>query len=82
MPARPVMLDEIELKMKGAVTKDIVTPICCFKTCGEKGTAMLVLRYPGGKTDAYVLCKKDLARILENHPNSLGKPIEQGVFLY
>lgn len=81
------MLDEIELRLKGAIAKDVVEVVCCFKSCRRKADYMLVLRYPStfnmqARTDAYGLCAQDMAKVRSNHPSMLEKTTKQGVFLY
>lgn len=82
MPARPIMQDEIEGKLKGAITRDVVSPSCCFKTCKRSADVLLVLRYADQSTDVFALCAQDFAKIKANHPSTLDKTVRQGVFLY
>ena len=82
MPARPMMLDEIESKIKGALATDIIAPECCVVTCRKEAEFLFALRYAGGTTDVYGLCFTHMGDVKAKHPHSLGEPKKQGVFLY
>lgn len=75
------MLDTITGKLRTATIKEAVQPVCCFKTCGAKGVAIVAARYKDGSTDLYVLCASDLLRVQDKTPG-LDKVSRQGVFLY
>lgn len=78
------MTDRIELELKGARVKEIITPVCCYKICSEPPAGMLALRYPDGRSNIYVLCRPHLTELRARHTSTLGRNIErqQGAFYY
>lgn len=87
MPARPIRLDEIGEKMKGAVIREIVEPVCCFlddrgHSCKQTVVALLTLRFNDGRVDQFALCQKDLTVVKEQHPSTLERHLKQALFFY
>lgn len=82
MPARPLVLDEIEEHLRGAVAADIVIPECCVPTCGKLAAAMISLRYKDGRTNVYGTCRNHLRDMKQKHPSKLEVESRQGAFFY
>ncbi len=80
MPARPMVVDQIENKIRGAVAVDIISLTCCV--CEAPTKSALVMRYKNGSTDVYGLCPGDKKKIREQHPSRFTNEVAQGVFLY
>ena len=90
MPARPMILDKMEAKMKGAAEVAVAIPQCCVgntaqgggDSCKKPVVAIVSIRYNNGSTDAYVLCRGHLEEIRERQPSKLERERRQAAFFY
>ena len=82
MPARPMILDEIDKRMKGVLVVDLIVPLCCVASCRKASEALLSCRYSDGRVDVYGLCKGHLKEMQLRHPSRLERTGTQGIFYY
>lgn len=90
MPARPMVLDAMASKFKGAAEISVATPQCCVGNqagggggaCKKAATAILSIRYNNGSTDVYILCRGHLEMMKEQHPVEIKREQKQGAFFY
>lgn len=93
MPARPMVLDSMEAKIKGraAVEVAVVVPQCCVgnnakrgggRSCDKPVVAIVSIRYNNGSTDVYILCRGHLEDLKARDAKGLGKEGRQGAFFY
>ena len=90
MPARPMILDSMETKMKGAVEISVAVPQCCVgnqkqgggAACKKPVAAAVSIRYNSGATDVYILCRGHFEDFKSRNPAMVDRERGQGVFLY
>jgi hypothetical protein len=77
-----MILDEIDLRMRGSVQAEISVVMCAVASCRKMAAAVLSLRYPDGRTDVYGLCPGHLREMRGRHPSKLERETKQGAFFY
>lgn len=75
------MLDHIELELKGAAVREVITLRCASPKCTRPVVGSLHLAWTDGRHNLYYGCQMHLCDLEARHPRMIGPRVEQTFFV-